>query len=337
MNKKIVHKLVVFFLFFTVLLGSVGVFSYTQSLVTYAKEGAEGVEGEKPKAEFGIMFDGSESLGTVDYNKEGKEEKFEVSFPLVKDIKSQGKQGIVVLIERIVDYLKYIFGGIGVLFIIIAGYRLLIAGGQIDEEISKQKETIKWVAIGFIVITIADLAVTNVFFRGEGKFLDSPELAIRAAEEGVKYIKQVVDFIVAFVGTIAVLTIVLSGMRMLMSPGNEEVMGAQKKIFMWAAMGLIIITMADRIVYIFYGKSGEKGVNVKAGLVELAGITNYILGFMGILAAASLIYAGVIMLVNYGNTEMVGKAKTVVRDVMIGIVIAFSAYTIVSAIVRIGG
>ena len=162
-------------------------------------------------------------------------------------------------------------------------------------------------------------------------------MAIKAADEGVKYIKQVINFTVAFVGTIAVLTIVLSGMRMLMSPGNEDVMNAQKKVFMWSVMGLIVITMADRIVYIFYGEAGKKGVNVKAGLVELAGITNYILGFMGVLAAASLVYAGVIMLVNYGNTEAVGKAKTVVRDVMIGIVIAFSAYTIVSAVVRLGG
>lgn len=315
MNKKIVHIFIVILAVFSALIVS-----------DFACSAVFAQTFEVP-----FLKGGDTTLGEVG------DQKF--SFPVLSDVTNLGEVGFEFILKRIIRYLQYVFGAIGVLYIFIAGYRLLVAGGGIEEEATKQKKNLQWIVIGFVVMTIADQTVNRVFFPKASieSFLQTEEATIMAAKEGLKLLRQVVDFFVAFVGTVAILTVVLSGMRIIMSPGNEEVINAQKKIFMWAAMGLIIITMADRIIYTFYGESGQRGINVRAGLVELSGIANYILGFLAVLAAASLIYAGILMIANYGNDEAVSKAKTVVKDTAIGLVVAFSSYTVVSAIVRLGG
>lgn len=318
MNKKIARNIVSFLFFFGFLVFAVHAFSFVSSSAALAS------------FEIPFLPDNVRKIG-----EQGGET---ISVPYFTDINlsDQGTRGIVLLIKRVIRFLQYVFGSIGVVFIFIAGYRLLIAGGQIEEVATAQKKNVQWILIGFVVITIADQVVNNVFFRNEGAFLDNPVAAQAAAQEGVKYLRQIVDFFVAFVGTVAVLAIIVSGMRMVMSPGNEEVINAQKKVFMWAAIGLVMISLADRIIYIFYGDAGQKGINVQAGLVEIAGFTNYILMFLGVIAAASLVYAGILIIANFGNAEVTSKAKKVVIDVIIGVAIAFSAYTIVSAIVRLG-
>jgi hypothetical protein len=339
MNKKIVQNIAHFLAVFVIITVSVIGVSLLQSDTCYSKEDAQ------KKASFEVLFldEGEDTkLGEVRVAP-GEAGVQEFRFADLNLTQGRATERMSEIVKIVVRFLQYVFGGIGVVYVIIAGYRLLVAGGQVEEQATKQKHNLLWIGIGFAVMTIADVAVNRVFFpqaaTGEVQegFLTpgQEQVTIAAAKQGVVLLRGVIDFFVAFVGTVAVLTIVLSGMRMVLSPGNDEVISSQKKIFMWAVIGLVIITLSDRLVNIFYGESGQRGIDVQSGLVELAGLTNYILGFMGIVAAASLIYAGVLMIANYGNQEAVSKAKTVVRDVLIGVVIAFSAYTIVSAIVRI--
>jgi hypothetical protein len=248
-----------------------------------------------------------------------------------------GVRGLIAIIKRVLRYVEYVLGGIGVVYGIIAGYRLLVGGGKIEEVATQEKTTIQWLILGFVVIALSDVAVNQIFFRDQGTFLQSEAQAKEAARFGAEQIKAVVNYFVAFIGSIAILAIVNSGIRIIISPGNAETVTNQRRVILWASLGLILINLADRLVFVFYNEGGTQGINVQAGLVEIAGLANYLLGFLGIIAAASLIYAGILTIANFGNPEAVSKAKNVVRDVALGIIIAFSAYTIISAIVRING
>jgi len=62
-------------------------------------------------------------------------------------------------------------------------------------------------------------------------------------------------------------------------------------------------------------------------------IINIVLGAVGVLAAAYLIYSGVIWLTAEGNDEKVKQAKTGIRNAIIGIAVIFLGYIVVNFVV----
>jgi hypothetical protein len=62
---------------------------------------------------------------------------------------------------------------------------------------------------------------------------------------------------------------------------------------------------------------------------NVTNLINYFLGFLGLIAVAFLIYAGVLMITAGGDEEKVGKARQIITYAVIGIVIILLSYTIV--------
>lgn len=59
-------------------------------------------------------------------------------------------------------------------------------------------------------------------------------------------------------------------------------------------------------------------------------LINYFLGFLGLIAVAFLIYAGVLMVTAGGDEDQVGKARKIITYAVVGIVIILLSYTIVT-------
>lgn len=66
-------------------------------------------------------------------------------------------------------------------------------------------------------------------------------------------------------------------------------------------------------------------------------ITNYVLGFLGLIAITAIIYAGILYVANFGNDEMTGKAKNIITYVAVGILVIILSYAIVNALVGVVG
>lgn len=70
----------------------------------------------------------------------------------------------------------------------------------------------------------------------------------------------------------------------------------------------------------------------------IGGIISYVMGLVGILAVAALIYGGILYLTSAGSEERVKQAKNVITYAIIGLVIAILSYVIVNAVISaIGG
>ena len=63
---------------------------------------------------------------------------------------------------------------------------------------------------------------------------------------------------------------------------------------------------------------------------NISTIINYFLGFLGLIAVAFLIYAGVLMVTAGGAEEQVTKARKIIMYAVVGIVIILLSYTIVT-------
>ena len=67
------------------------------------------------------------------------------------------------------------------------------------------------------------------------------------------------------------------------------------------------------------------------GLTKIIGnIINVALGFLGIVLLAYLLYAGFLWMTAGGETEKVGKAKDMIKNAIIGLIIIVAAFAISS-------
>ncbi len=160
--------------------------------------------------------------------------------------------------------------------------------------------------------------------------------AAELGASGSNQILGIVRFFQSLIGGIAIFFIVYSGISIISSMGNEEQVTKHKKMILWSLAGLAVILLAGNLVNHFFfavnPATGTASVNVAQGLVDLAGVTNFIATFVGVFSVISIIIAGMIWVANFGNTEIAEKSKKVILGAVIGVALSISAYAIVNSI-----
>ncbi|MBI4121962.1 MAG: hypothetical protein HY461_01385 [Parcubacteria group bacterium] len=81
------------------------------------------------------------------------------------------------------------------------------------------------------------------------------------------------------------------------------------------------------------GKSGLESDQSPETIV--GSVINVIIGILGIVAVGLIIYAGSLWITAAGNEEKVTQAKTLIKQVVVGIIIVGMAYAITAFIVNI--
>lgn len=250
----------------------------------------------------------------------------------------QGLEGITSAIYYVLDYVKYVLGGIAVLFMVISAYQLLTAGEGSDEEIKKQKEYFTWAIIGLIFVFAADTLVKEMFFGEEGQILQDEETALSFAGQANKGIRGVYMLLEIFVGAAAVFAIAYDGSKMVLASYNEEEVTNAKKHIFWAFIGLFFIGTSELIVkkILFPYEPGEGvKINVSEGKIFLANITNFISAIIGFVSIGMLIYGGYMYVTGGVSEENTGKAKKIIFGSIAGILLAGAAFAIASTVIPI--
>ena len=149
------------------------------------------------------------------------------------------------------------------------------------------------------------------------------------------------------IGILAIAAVVYSGIRMIVSQGNEEDVAKAKTNFQWSLTGLVVVLMAFIIVNavgLFLGYNSSISPNPSTPVSPIASqdfisLSNVI--FQGILSIAALlallmiIVSGFRYLTARGDEEQVKSAKASLQWALIGLAITALAYVIVTAIVKL--
>lgn len=78
----------------------------------------------------------------------------------------------------------------------------------------------------------------------------------------------------------------------------------------------------------------HSGVSTQENIIlVILGWVNFSLPFAGLFAFVGIVYAGFLYVLNFANEEMANKAKTIIFLSLIGLIIIFSAYAIVSTVI----
>lgn len=153
-------------------------------------------------------------------------------------------QAIVTILNSVLDYVALI----AVIAIIIAGLYLIFTGGSQKD---RAKEIVIYTIVGLVLILIAKVIVLTVYnFLGA----DNPNFAGATGIRGVQgtdiraTIISIVDNVLNFLGLIAVVAIIIAGLYLIFSFGNDEGKDKAKNIVIYTVAGLILILLAKLIV-----------------------------------------------------------------------------------------
>lgn len=208
-----------------------------------------------------------------------------------------------------------------------------------EEQFKKRSLQLVWMAVGFGLITGSFTVVDKMFFGMNGDILreeSSVGFGLLARAE----INGVAEFIMAFAMAFGVLFIIISAVRLMFAGENEDQIDKIKLHLTWSAVAMLMLLMSYTIVKIFFGFDQEgrlTGLSTTDISTELVTLANFFLGFVSFFAVIVLIYAGIRMVANFGDEEAVTKAKDTAKYAVIGLVLAFSAFTIIRFFLLPGG
>lgn len=245
-------------------------------------------------------------------------------------VDKRGVRNITSAILYLLDFGKYILGSVALIMFVVMGVRM-VATTDSESAVTDAKKYFLAAMVGFVLILVADVAVTEIFYGQTGEVLQSQESAQSFAIRGSQEIKGIYTLIEMFLGVIATLTIIISGISMMVSTDDTS---AQKKHIMMAVIGLILVGLSEVLVKDFIFDEAGSEINIATGKSIMASLSNFALSFIAVISVAAFIYGGYIYVVSYILGEQNENAKKAIIGALVGILIAAGAYAITQTLIK---
>lgn len=247
-----------------------------------------------------------------------------------------------IVIERGLTIVKNVTLGVGILYIILIGYALLSKGDQ-EEEVTNQKRAFTYTLIAFMMISMGE-ELAAIFDMGGDKgtiLQNAAEVRSRVALFDTQ-VEIAITFIKYTIGVFATFMLVRSGIKLVTAGGDEEQAGTHKKSILYSAGGLAIIFIGEVFIKkVFYKinpsysaiNGVHPGVDVKEGVEQIVGITNFVVTLVAPIAVLMLVVAAIMYATANGNEEQMDKAKRMIVSTVVAIFIIFGAFAVVSSVI----
>ncbi|HCW32912.1 MAG: hypothetical protein UT36_C0005G0077 [Candidatus Peregrinibacteria bacterium GW2011_GWF2_39_17] len=262
----------------------------------------------------------------------------------VPDPEGQGLQKAYNLVWEIARNFRYIIGAVAILFMVISGLRLVIQGEN-EEVVNKQNSNLYWGLIGLVLIAVAGPLAEILDLQDGGFLANEYEIGYRAKLFD-NQVTIIITFIKYIIGSIAVLFMIRSGAKLISSGESDETLNAEKRNLMNSVLALFLVMISDVIIkqVLFkvdynqadYSATGQQAVvqlDVSRGLQEIVGITNFIVTWASPLAVLALIIGGVMYMTAFGDEEKTGKAKKIIFNSVLALLIIYGAFALVSTFI----
>ncbi|GEM_PF-2163030 len=271
----------------------------------------------------------------------GSSERFPgVNFSLVKQNSKQGgASGILTFIQFLYTTAQQFLGPILVLLMGTMGIRLIIARGS-DEDFTAVTNQFMYIIAGMVFIVFAkNMAELFSLYKNGSSFVSNSDTIVATGKAFQEYMTIIVKVIRYLLGGIAVFYVVRSGTVIIFN-AEDETVNKQKEVFIYGFFGFILIMMAESLVNAVFDITTFPGipqVNITVGILTLSNFTNLLLAALSGLFLFSLIVGGSMYIFSAGNEERGKTGTTIIIGSLIGLVIAFSSYTLVAEFSSAGG
>lgn len=325
--KKIFAYISVFVLYFT-LMGPVHAASFKDSFETFGESITE------QSKEVGAEINATKG--------EGEEDVEAIELPNYQDSDKtsaygeDGIRGITAAIFTFLDFFKLIVTPVAVLFMVVMGVRMVAAGRDNSEVETASKNYIRYALEGLMVIFIADAVVRSVAFGIEGDiFREGTSGAAQYGNQASSFLAGIYNLVEVIIGAVAVFMLVTAGMRYVAASASEDQIQVAKRQIQWSLGGLFVIAVSEFVIKgILFQEQGTKlgFSNAKTLMIQ---VTNFAAGTIGTFAFIFMIYAGYLYVTAAGKEDNVSKAKTILMQAAIGMILAAGAFAITTSIVSL--
>lgn len=154
------------------------------------------------------------------------------------------------LISPILSFIVSLVGAVAIAMFVKAGYDFVTAQGD-SKKVENAKNELQYGVVGLLVIGLAETAVSTIFKLDKGRLTIS-------SSEGVKFIFQLINFALSFLGAISILMIVYAGFLYITDRGEGSGKKKAQDIIQYTTIGILAIIFSYAIVNIFItgGKAG---------------------------------------------------------------------------------
>lgn len=223
---------------------------------------------------------------------------------------------LILIINRVI-------GAIGILFIVIIGIKYIMSLGN-DEKLSNYKTQLAWIILGLAVISLAEFVGFELLDPSGGNDILSGATTAKFHEKAL----DVVRFFEYAAGAFMFINAVLAGYHLIMSGEKEETISHEKKFLQSLLMGSALILMAEIIVRILsFQDTPERTTEIL--VTEVAGIVNFTLSFVAILAMAMLVLSSLYFVISFGDEDQATRAKRMIKTSLVGVIVASASYVLV--------
>jgi len=236
-----------------------------------------------------------------------------------------GADGLSGLASEVIDTFGPVFPILGVLMISIVGIRMII--GQDDDAIQKGKSVINAVVVGLIMFWLIDPFIA-AFYGTRGEVVQNPGsgASVFSAE-----LNGIIDYSLALVAVLAMFTIAISGVRAITTASSDEGPANLRKTLFTIIVGILLIVFRFVLTTAFGAETGSG--NPQPVIAALFRIVEFLLGFMGLIALAIVIYAGLQILTAFSNEERVTNARKLLLRALLGVVVIVISFALVRFVI----
>jgi hypothetical protein len=150
----------------------------------------------------------------------------------------------------ILDILLRVAGFIAVVSIVIAGFELIRSEGNTEKATNARQRLIN----SLIGLAIAAGATALVVFVGNTAGGGGASSGLPTVQPTQAKINDILNALFVIIGAVAVLFIVLAGVRLVASGDNPTKVSEAKRQILYAVLGLVVVAMAGTLVNFVLGR-----------------------------------------------------------------------------------
>lgn len=243
---------------------------------------------------------------------------------------------------ELVTAINSVIAALAIIWMGVLAVKFISSQGE-EEKISGYKKQFGFIILGLFVVSIAEYAAfslldpTTNILDGDGQQQFSENLYSRV-QIFVTYFQYLAGGIVIVIGGLAAFTMVTAG-------NQDEKRQAEVKFIKTFILGTITIVLAEVMVRVIslrdpvaVTSTGDAATytptqGVEIGVIQISGIIKFILSFFGGAAFLMIVLSALYFIISLGKEEQVGRAKRMLIYSIAGLLIATSAYGLVSYVV----
>ena len=215
-----------------------------------------------------------------------------------------------------------LINAVAIVAVIISGITLAFSQGE--DEVGTARRTII-ACIAAIMLVNGAAALRSAIFSPSGVGIveqpDASAALLRLEIEGV------ISWALIPLVTIAVLMVIISAIRAVLTWNSDEGLSHLRRAVVGAIAGLTLIALRYAISIPITGTG-----NPDTFIFGVIQIINTLLGFLALIAVVVICIAGIMMILNIGNDEQYTRARNLILWVAIGLLVVIASWAIVNVV-----